>query len=101
MKEKVVVNSWNNYMYSPLPHIHTSGGGGGGGGLFDLPCTHYSWMRNYSMGPLNTNNSDCLRQLTYLDYIKLHGVHGNPSSTVAWSFASRPKIDTCVLHIHS
>ena len=30
MKEKVEVNSWNNYMYSPLPHIHTSGGGGGG-----------------------------------------------------------------------
>ena len=28
MKEKVEVNSWNNYMYSPLPHIHTSGGGG-------------------------------------------------------------------------
>ena len=27
MKEKVEVNSWNNYMYSPLPHIHTSGGG--------------------------------------------------------------------------
>ena len=29
MKEKVEVNSWNNYMYSPLPHIHTSGGGKG------------------------------------------------------------------------
>ena len=29
-----------------------------------------------------------------LDYIKLHGVHGNPSGTVAGSFASRPKIDT-------
>ena len=37
MKEKVEVNSWNNYMYSPLPHIHTSGGGGGGGrGLIRL-----------------------------------------------------------------
>ena len=33
--------------------------------------------------------------------IKLHGVHGNPSGTVAESFASRPKIDTCVLHILS
>ena len=31
---------------------------------------------------------------TYFDYIKLQGVHGNPSSTVAGSFASRPKIDT-------
>ena len=61
MKEKVEVNSWNNYMYFPLPHIHTAGGGGGKG-LFDLPGTNYSWMRNYSMGPLNTNNSDCLRQ---------------------------------------
>ena len=30
MKEKVELNSWNNYMYSPLPHIHTSGWGGGG-----------------------------------------------------------------------
>ena len=29
MKEKVEVNSWNNYMYPPLLHIHTSGGGGG------------------------------------------------------------------------
>ena len=37
-------------------------------------------------------------KITYLDYIKLNGVHGNPSGTVAWSFASRPKIDTCVLH---
>ena len=31
MKEKVEVNSWNNYMYSPLPHKHTSGEGGGEG----------------------------------------------------------------------
>ena len=38
---------------------------------------------------------------TYLDYIKLHGVHGNPSGTVAGSFACSPKIDTCVLHILS
>ena len=30
MKEKVELNSCNNYMYSPLPHIHTSEGGGGG-----------------------------------------------------------------------
>ena len=34
MKEKGEVNSWNNYMYSPLPHIHTSGGGGGGEGAY-------------------------------------------------------------------
>ena len=27
---------------------------------------------------------------TYLKYIKLHGVHGNQSGTVAGSFASRP-----------
>ena len=35
-------------------------------------------------------------KITYLDYIKLHGVHGNPSGTVTGSFAIRPKIDTCV-----
>ena len=40
-------------------------------------------------------------KITYLDYIKLHGVQGNPSGTVAWSFASRPKIDTCVPHLFS
>ena len=40
-------------------------------------------------------------KITYLDYIKLLGVHGNLSDTVAGSFASRPKIDTCVPHIFS
>ena len=40
-------------------------------------------------------------KITYLDYIKLHGVHGNPSGTVTGSFASRPKIDTCVPHLFS
>ena len=40
-------------------------------------------------------------KITYLDYIKSHGVHGNPSGTVAGSFASRPKIDTCVPHLFS
>ena len=39
--------------------------------------------------------------ITYLDYMKLHGVHGNPSGTVAGSFASRPKIDTCLPHLLS
>ena len=33
---------------------------------------------------------------TYLDYIKLHDVHGNPLGTVTGSFAIRPKINTCV-----
>ena len=40
-------------------------------------------------------------KITYLDYIKLHGVHGNPSGSVAGSFASGPKIDTCVPHLFS
>ena len=40
-------------------------------------------------------------KITYLDYIKLHGVQGNPSGTVAGPFASRPKIDTCVQHLFS
>ena len=40
-------------------------------------------------------------KLTCLDYIELHGVHGNPSGTVAGSFASRPKIDICVPHFFS
>ena len=98
MKVKIEVNSWNNY--SPPP-THTSREGGGG--LFDLPCTkdNYSLMRNCSMGPVDTKNSYCLRKKAYLDYIKLHGVHGNPSGTVVGSFASRPKISTCVLHILS
>ena len=42
-----------------------------------------------------------LPKITYLDDIKLHGVHGNPSGTVAGSLASRPKIDTCVSHLFS
>ena len=90
------VKSWNNY--SPLPHTHTSGGG-----LFDLPAPkdNYSWLRNCSMGPVNNKKFYCLRKETYLDYIKLHGVHGNPSGTVAGSYASRPTINTCVLLILS
>ena len=40
-------------------------------------------------------------KITYLDYIKLHGVQANPSGTVAGPFASRPKIDTCVPHLFS
>ena len=99
MKVKIQVKSWNNY--AP-PHTHTSGGEGEGSYLTYLaPKDNYSWIGYCSMGPLNTKNSYCLQKLTYLDYIKLHGVHGNPSGTVAGSFASRPKIDTCVLHILS
>ena len=40
-------------------------------------------------------------KINYLHYIKLRGVHGNPFSTVAGSFASRPKIDTCMPHLFS
>ena len=65
------------------------------------PKDNYSWMRNCSMGPLNTKNSYSLRKKTIWITKKLHGVHGNPLDTVAGSFASRPKIDTCVLHILS
>ena len=37
-------------------------------------------------------------KITYLNYIKLHGVQGNPLGIVAGSFASMPKIVTCVPH---
>ena len=40
-------------------------------------------------------------KITYLDYIKLHGVQGSPSGIVAGSFASMPKIVTCVPHLFS
>ena len=40
-------------------------------------------------------------KITYLDYIKLHGVYGNPSGIVAGSFASKLKIDTMVPYLFS
>ena len=87
MKVKIEVKSRNNY--SPLPtHTHL-GRGEGAYWTYLAPKDNYSWMQNCSMGPQNTQNSYCLRKLTYLDYIKLHGAHGNPSDIVAGSFASR------------
>ena len=94
MKVKIEVKSCNNY--SPPTQTHTPWEKEGA-----YSTDNYSRMQNCSMGPQNTKNSYCLRKLTYLDYIKLHGAHGNPSDTVAGSFACRPKIDTCVLHILS
>ena len=96
MKVKIEVKSWN--YYSPPPHTHTLGGG-----LFDLPCTQGQFLKDAKLFKvtLNTKNSYCLQKLTYLGYIKLHGDNGNPSGTVVGSFASRPKINTCVPHILS
>ena len=102
MKVKIEVKSWNNYSPSPQPpplDTHTSGGAAYL--TYLAPKDNYSWMQNCSMGPLYTKNSYCLRKQTWLDNIKLYGFHCNPSGTVAGSFASRPKIDTCVLHILS
>ena len=48
------------------------------------------------MGPLNTKKKLLSPKITFLDYIKLHHVHGNTSGTVTGSFAIRPKFDTCV-----
>ena len=96
MKLKIEVKSRNNYL-SP-PHTHTSGGGGA---YYLAPKDNYSRKRNCSVGPLNTKIPYCLHKQTCLDYIKLHGVHGNLLGAVAGSFASRPKIDTCMPHILS
>ena len=98
MKVKIEVKSWNNY--SPPSHTHISGGGRGlirltlhQGQLF-IDAKLFNGTGRYQKFLLSPKKA-------YLDYIKLHGVHGNPSGTVVGSFASRPKISTCVLHILS
>ena len=86
--------SYNNYP----PHTHTSGGGGG---LLDLPCTQGQLLMDAKLFNGTTKCRKLLLppKITYLYYIKLHGVQGNPSGIVAWSFASMPKIVTCVPHL--
>ena len=59
MKVKIEVKSWNNYP-PPLPHTHTPREGAYS--TYLAPKDNYSWMRNCSMGPLNTKNSYCLRK---------------------------------------
>ena len=54
MKVEIEVKSWNNY--SP----HTRLGRGGGKGVYSTylaPKDNYSWMRNWSMGPLNAKKN--------------------------------------------
>ena len=85
---------------SSLQHTHL---GRGIGGLFDLACTQGQIFMDAKLfnGTTKYQNFLISPKINLLDYIKLHGVHGNKSGTVAGSFASRPKIDTCVLHILS
>ena len=58
--KKIGVKSWNNY--SPYTHL----GRGGRIGAYSTYLAHkdnYSWMRNWSMGPLNTKKkSYCLKK---------------------------------------
>ena len=94
MKLKIEVKSYNNYP----PHTHTSGGG-----LLDLPCTQGQLLIDAKLFNGTTKYQKLLLspKATYLDYIKLHGVQGNPLGIVAGSFASMPKIVTCVPHLFS
>ena len=58
MKVKIEVKSWNNY--SPPPS--TLGVGEGANWTYLAPKDNYSWMRNCSMGPVNTKNSYSIRK---------------------------------------
>ena len=71
------------------------------GGLLDLPCTQGQLLMNAKLFNGATKYQKLLLSpiITYLDYIKLHGVQGNPSGIVAGLFASMPKIVTCVPHL--
>ena len=54
MKVKIEVKPWNNYS----PHTHLRRGGGKGAySTYLAPKDNYSWMRNWSMGPLNTKKN--------------------------------------------
>ena len=100
MKVKIEVKSWNNYSPPHIPHTHTSGGGRG---LFDLPCNQGKLFMDAKLfnGTTKYQTFILSPKINLFGLHKMHGVHGNPSGTVAGSFASRPKIDTCVLHILS
>ena len=96
MKVNLEVKSWNNYS-PPPPHTPREGG------LFDLPCTQGQLFMAAQLFNGTTKYQKFLLspKINLFGLIKLHGVHDNPSGTVAGSFASRPNIDTCVLHILS
>ena len=79
MKVKIEVKSWNNYFPPPpLPHTHTPREEEGG--LFDLPCTQGQLFMDAKLFDGTSKYQKVLLspQITYLDYIKFHGVHGNP-----------------------
>ena len=60
MKVKIEVNHGITIPPSPPPpHKHTPREGGAYL-TYLAPKDNYSWMRNCSMGPLNTKNSYCL-----------------------------------------
>ena len=72
MKLKIDVKSWNNY---PPTHTHTSGEG---------LTLHPKTITN---GCKIVQWDDKMQKKSCLDYIKLHGVHGNPSGTISGSEA--------------
>ena len=69
MKLKIEVKSYNNYP----PHTHISGGGGG---LLDLTCTQGQLLIDAKLFNGTTEYQKLLLspKITYLDYIKLHGI---------------------------
>ena len=98
MKVKIEVKSWNNYPPPPRTHLRRERG------LFDLPCAQGQLFKDAKLFNGTTKYQTFIlspKINLFGLHKKLHGVHGNPSGTVAGSFASRPKIDTCVLHILS
>ena len=98
MKLKIEVKLWNNYLSPPHTHL------GRGGGLLDLPCTQGQLLMGAKLISWTTKYPKFLLS----PKINLFGLH-----KIAWypwqlighrscgSFASRPKIDTCVPHILS
>ena len=86
-------------LFPPPPHKPREGGGG----LFDLPCTQGQLFMDGKLFNGTTKYQNFLLSLK-LNLFGLHKIAWCPwqsSDTVAGSLASRPKIDTCVLHILS
>ena len=95
MKLKIEIRSWNDYLSPPPPHTHTH--------TYRLtlhPRTITYGAKLFS-GTTQYQKFLLSPKKTCSDYIKLHCAHGNPSGTVAGSFASRLKTDTCMPHILS
>ena len=92
MKVKIEVKSWNNYP----PYTHTSGGG-------VAYSTYLAPKDNYSSKLFNGTTK--YQTFILSPKINLFGLHKiawcpwQPIGHCTGSFASRLKIDTCMLHI--